>query len=100
MPIEPMWSFYPKFALDFASKYYRALKQVIWITRLCHRVRNDPNRWNYTDEAMTAVSASETETLELFNQNDAAREAVAHVRKVAQLTGNKQTAAGDIHAET
>jgi hypothetical protein len=93
LPIESIWTFYPKFAWDFAKKYYRAAQQVIWITRLCHKVRNDPNRWTYTDEAMTPVSASETDKLELFNHNDAAREAVAHIRKVATLTGAKPNAA-------
>ena len=47
---------------------------------------------------MTPVSAGETETLELFNHTDAAREAVAHVRKVAQLTGAHSAARAETPA--
>jgi hypothetical protein len=86
MPVEPIWSFYPKFAYDFVWKYSRIVKQLIWITRLCHKIRKDPNRFAYTDQALTPVSEGETEKLELFTQNDTARQAVEHAHKVAQLT--------------
>jgi len=38
------------------------------------------------------VSEAETETLELLTHSSAAREAVAHVRKIAHLTGAKTAA--------
>jgi radical SAM superfamily enzyme YgiQ (UPF0313 family) len=87
MPIEPIWSFYPKFAWDFATKYYRSLRQLIMIARIARRVRKDPNRHSYTDQAMTPVSDEETERLELFTHSDTARQAVEHAHKVAHLTG-------------
>jgi hypothetical protein len=87
MPIEPIWSFYPKFAWDFVSKYYRGVRQLIMIGRIARRVRKDPNRFSYTDEAMTPVSDEETEKLELFTHSDTARQAVEHAHKVAHLTG-------------
>jgi uncharacterized radical SAM superfamily protein len=89
MPIEPIWAFYPKLVSEFVTKNSRALRQAIWIARLCHRIRKDPNRYAYTDQAMRSVSADETETLELFTQNEAARQAVEHTHKVARLTGAK-----------
>ena len=87
MPIEPIWSFYPKFAWDFATKSYRGLRQLIMIGRIARRVRKDPNRFSYTDQAMTPVSDEETERLELFTHTDTARQAVEHAHKVAHLTG-------------
>jgi hypothetical protein len=47
----------------------------------------------YTDLALTPVSEEETETLETFTHNEAARYEVAHVRKVDELThGNNARA--------
>jgi hypothetical protein len=51
------------------------------------RIRNDPNRHLYTDQALAAVTDDETESLELFTRNDDARHAVEHARKIARLTG-------------
>ena len=45
-----------------------------------------PHADAYTDLALTPVSDEETDTLELFTQNDAARTEVARTRKIAELT--------------
>jgi hypothetical protein len=39
-----------------------------------------------TDPALTPVTDTETETLEMFTRNDVTRNAVDHARKVARLT--------------
>src|SRR5262249_61430735 len=85
-PIEPIWSFYPKFAWEFMSKYSRAVRLLLWLHATNRRLQRDPNRYNYTDLAMTPVTEDETEKLELFTHNDAARQAVAHAHKIDQLT--------------
>src|SRR5262247_3703751 len=85
MPIEPIWSFYPKFAWDFMSKYFRAVRLLLWLHRTNRRLQKDPNRYRYTDVAMTPVTEDETERLDLFTHSDAARQAVAHVHKIDQL---------------
>ena len=89
MPIEPIWSFYPKYTWDFVRKYSRALRLLLWLHVTNRRLQKHPNRYTYTDRAMTPVSEDETETLELLTHSSAAREAVAHVRKIAHLTGAK-----------
>src|SRR5215510_12086279 len=86
MPIEPIWSFYPKFAWDFMSKYSRAVRLLLWLHATNRRLQRDPNRYKYTDLAMTPVTEDETEKLELFTHSDAARQAVAHAHKIDQLT--------------
>jgi hypothetical protein len=96
MPIEPIWSFYPKFARDFVTKYARKMRLLLWLYRTSRRIQKDPDRHKYTDQAMTPVAEDETDRLELFTHSDAAREAVAHAHKVAQLTGSGARAA--IHA--
>jgi radical SAM superfamily enzyme YgiQ (UPF0313 family) len=95
MPIEPIWSFYPKYAWELVSKYYRSLSTLIWIGLTSRRIRNDPSRYQYTDRALTPVTEDETERLELFTHNEAARQAVEHARKVVQLTGHHGTARAD-----
>jgi hypothetical protein len=85
MPIEPIWSFYPKYTWDFVRKYSRALRLLLRLHVTNRRLQKHPNRYTYTDLAMTPVSEGETETLELLTHSSAAREAVAHVRKIAHL---------------
>ncbi len=95
-PIEPIWSFYPKYALDFASKYYRMAQSWIRLEAASRRIRKDPKRLLYTDQALTPVTEDETESLELFTHSDDARHAVEHARKVAHLTGSDQRVAASV----
>jgi hypothetical protein len=55
-------------------------------------IKNDPQHKAYTDLALTPVSDEEVNTFELFNQNDAARHAVQHERKVHDLTHSAESA--------
>jgi hypothetical protein len=86
LPVEPVWSFYPKFAWNFVTKFSRALRLLLWIQMTNRRVQKDPRRYLYTDQAMTPVTDDETERLELFTHSDAARQAVEHAHKIAHLT--------------
>jgi radical SAM superfamily enzyme YgiQ (UPF0313 family) len=92
MPIEPIWSFYPKFAWSFAKNSARELRLALWLIRTARRIYKDKDRHAYTDQALTPVTDDETEKLELFTHSEAARESVKHVQKVAQLTGARSNA--------
>jgi Radical SAM superfamily len=98
MPVESIWSFYPKFTWDFVSKLSRSLRLLLWIHAASRRIQKEPYRHLYTDQALTPVSDEETETLELFTHSNAAREAVAHAHKVAHLTGAASGARDRAHA--
>ena len=98
LPIEPIWSFYPKFASDFMSKYSRALRLLLRLHFTNRRLQKNPNRYAYTDVAMTPVTEGETDKLELFTHSDAARQAVAHAHKIEQLTGAHKAAKAAAHA--
>jgi radical SAM superfamily enzyme YgiQ (UPF0313 family) len=87
MPIEPIWSFYPKYAWSFAKNSFHELRLLLWLLRTMQRIYKDKNRHAYTDQALTPVTDDETEKLELFTHSDAARQSVAHAHKIAQLTG-------------
>jgi len=92
LPIEPFWRFYCRetiVALRKPVKYFKLWRR---IDRLTRRVRNDPARASYTDQALAPVEAGETETLALFTHNEGARAAVQHARKIKALTGHKAEA--------
>jgi hypothetical protein len=95
LPIEPIWAFYPKYAWSLAKNSLYELRLLLWLLITVQRIYNDKNRYAYTDAALTAATDDETETLQLFTHNDAARQSVQHARKIAELTGarNQVTAA-------
>jgi radical SAM superfamily enzyme YgiQ (UPF0313 family) len=87
MPIEPVWSFYPKYGWRFFKNSLQEIRVLIWILLTMQRIYSDKNRHAYVDQALTPVTEDETEKLELFTHSEAARESVKHVQKVARLTG-------------
>jgi hypothetical protein len=91
-PIEPAWRFYPKFIVESVRKQLKYLS--IWrsVDRLRRKVRNDPDRANYRDQALAPVDAVDTESLALFTHNEGARAAVQHARKIKELTTTKVAA--------
>jgi hypothetical protein len=97
-PIEPIWSFYPKFAWECVSKHVRLLRLWYMLDSAKKRIRSDPGKALYTDQALADVTEDETESLELFTHTDDARQAVEHARKVAQLTGAQTRAAAPASA--
>ncbi len=81
---EPMWSFYPKYFVEVFSKLVRWTHLYFKLRRIYLRIKFDPNRYVYTDTAMTPVTADEAETHELFN-NDAARAYVAQTNRLKNI---------------
>ena len=93
LPIEPIWSFYPKYLIEIASKLARWTVLYFKLRRIYLRIKRDPQRFAYTDTAMTAVATDEAETHELFG-TDAARAYVAQAKRVKQAQeGHAQEAA-------
>jgi hypothetical protein len=96
--IEPVWTFYPKYLWEIVSKHVQLAKLWIELSAMSRRARAEQKLKPYTDLAMTPVSDDETETLEMFTHNDAARKQVAHVRKVDALTHGKHAPSDVQHA--
>jgi hypothetical protein len=86
LPIEPVWKFYPKYAWEIVSKHAQFVAHWARLEIMRQRIRRDPNRRGYMDDALTPVTESETETLELFTHTASAREAVRHIRHIDELT--------------
>jgi hypothetical protein len=86
LPVEPVWSFYPKYLWEIVSKHARIAKHWIWLDLVRKSVRKEQKVSPYTDLALTPVADDETETLELFTHNIGARDEVVHRRKIDALT--------------
>ncbi|MEJ0074094.1 MAG: radical SAM protein [Alphaproteobacteria bacterium] len=86
LPLEPVWRFYPRFAWELGQKAIAVASAAIFLFGLKKRIKADPDRLAYRDAAITPVTEDETGTLDLFTNNESARQAVAHERRVKELT--------------
>jgi hypothetical protein len=62
------------------------IRHWLMLDRMRRRVRKDPDRHRYTDAALAPVAEDETDTMELFTHNEAARSEVVRTRRIAELT--------------
>jgi hypothetical protein len=86
MPLESPLVFYPRYAKEFVVRYGRVAIDMLRLERIRRRVLKNPQRYAYTDQALAAVTAEETDALELFSHNAAARDEVVRTRRIAELT--------------
>ena len=86
LPIEPVWSFYPKFVWETVAKNVKLITIGLRLQFVRRRIDADPAKLRYTDQALTAVKGDDTDTLEIFNHSDAAKGAVKHAHRIAELT--------------
>ena len=84
--IEPVWTFYPRYLWDTAGKLVRAARAARHLYGLAKTIKADPRKKAYMDQALAPAVEDDLDSLELFNQNDAARNAVLHERHVRELT--------------
>jgi radical SAM superfamily enzyme YgiQ (UPF0313 family) len=83
MPIEWAIPFYARYAADIARKVTVVAKRWRHLTRILRKVEADPLAKFYKDEALTPVIDEDSEHMELYTQNEAARVAVERERRVA-----------------
>ncbi len=86
-PRERSWIFWPRFAWDTLRKHAILAgtigRLLVWKTAIAR----DPDARGYMDQALTPVGDDEDETLDLLTKTAGGRAAVAHIKKVAELTG-------------
>ena len=63
LPVEPAWVFYPRYFAETAVKAVRWATLAIRLERLARKVKNDPQRLKYMDQALAPV-VNEVENLE------------------------------------
>jgi len=80
-PTEPVWQFYPKHWGSVASRLVRWGALYFKLRRIYLRIKNDPQRYAYTDLAMTPVADDEATTHELFGTG-AAQAYMANAKRI------------------
>jgi radical SAM superfamily enzyme YgiQ (UPF0313 family) len=78
-----------RLAADLVRKTWFALAALARLSLAAIRISRDPKRFEYMDEAMTRVTDEDEFTLDLLTQTQGAKQAVAHQRKVFNLTHSK-----------
>jgi hypothetical protein len=81
LPVAPLWTFYPQYAAEIAAKIVRWASLYIRLRRIYLRIKTSPDRYSYTDLAMTPVGDNEFGTHELFNTG-AAQAYVAQAKRI------------------
>jgi hypothetical protein len=81
LPIEPAWLFYPRHYGSVVARLARWAWLYLRLRRIYLRIKNDPQRYAYSDLAMTPVTDDEAVTHELFGTEQAR----AYVEQRARL---------------
>jgi hypothetical protein len=98
LPLEPALLFYPKFAIETVAKWVRWGTLYLTLRRRYLRIKKNPNRYDYTDLALTPVTDDETETRELFQTS--AAQAFLNKQHELERARNSGHAAGPSVAPT
>jgi radical SAM superfamily enzyme YgiQ (UPF0313 family) len=83
MPLEPAWSFYPKYALEMSRKQWQLFRRWHRLYYICRKIDREPLAKSYSDQALMPVAGEELGEFELYTQNEAARTAVVRELKSA-----------------
>ncbi len=87
MPLENPLLFYPWILFATAWKQVRWISLYLRLRLIYRKVRKDPKKHEYTDLAIEAVTAGETETRELFSS----KAAQSYVEKLKRIEKLKKT---------
>jgi hypothetical protein len=84
---ESAWVFWPHFVWETAYKHAVLAGMIVRLVALKMSIARDPHARAYMDPALTPVGDDNDATLDLMTKTTGAGAAVAHIRKVAELTG-------------
>ena len=90
LPRENAFMFWPRFVLETVGKHLVIAGAIVRLVAMKMAISRDPAAHAYMDQALTPVGDDNDETLDLLTKTTGGRAAVAHVRKVAELTGVAQ----------
>ncbi|MCX7304879.1 MAG: radical SAM protein [Hyphomicrobiales bacterium] len=85
---ENPWLFWPRFGWQTFAKHAALVSAILQLTIWQTAIKYAPGARNYMDQALTPVSDDDDGTLDLLTKTTGARDAVAHIKKVAELTGH------------
>jgi hypothetical protein len=85
LPRESPFTFYPRYAWEILSKTTRLLALGRTYHRIRRQVEADPAAAGYRDLALTPVTETEIDDLEIYRATDSARQAVAKAKRQRAL---------------
>lgn len=88
---ESPWLFWPRFGWDTFVKHVILTREIVRLLSWQIIISYGPGARSYMDQALAPVSDDEDETLDLLTKTAGARAAVAHVKKIAELTSARVT---------
>jgi radical SAM superfamily enzyme YgiQ (UPF0313 family) len=86
LPHELPLVFWSGFVWDTVCKHVRAVVKSVRIAMWTRAIARDPGARSYTDLALTPARDEDEATLDLLTRTSGASVAIAHARKVAELT--------------
>jgi hypothetical protein len=86
LPPVKAWVFWPQFGWETLRKSAVMIGALVRVIRMLRSIQRDPNSRNYMDQALTPVHDGDDETLDLMTKTTGARAAVAHIKRVDELT--------------
>jgi len=87
LPLESPIPFYARYAAEMSRKALALAKRWRMLKAIVRKIESDPNAKAYMDGAMTPVAEEDSEHMEIYTQNEAARTAVERERRVAAKPG-------------
>jgi len=92
LPRENPMMFWPRFALETLHKHAILAAAMGRLLLFALALARNPSARSYTDQALTPVRDDEDVTLDLLTKTTGAHAAIAHLKRVAVLTGTGQAA--------
>jgi hypothetical protein len=87
-PRENPWIFWSGFLWETLYKHAVLVVTIGRLLLMKAAVARDPDARTYMDQALSPVRDDDDDTLDLLTRTTGAGAAVAHIRKVAELTGS------------
>jgi hypothetical protein len=85
LPVESVFFFWPRLGWDTVRKTATTLVALSKLAASAIGAARDPNRYRYMDQALTPVGDDDS-SLDLMTKTGGARAAVAHIKRVDELT--------------
>jgi radical SAM superfamily enzyme YgiQ (UPF0313 family) len=86
LPAPNAFTFWPKFVWETLYKQAVVIGAIISMVRLMRQVQRNPDAKSYMDQALTPVHDDDDDTLDLMTKTGGARAAIAHIKRVSELT--------------
>jgi hypothetical protein len=83
-----------RFCWDAVAKHAILIRAAGWLVMWQTLIAYSPGAGAYRDQALAPVKDDDDEMLDLLTKTSGARAAVAHVKKIAALTGLPATRSG------